>query len=163
MAAEKLTAKLSFPGGKEASPGVVNRRRARGRYPCVTPRHRIHHARQRVHEHGSTTSSITYLDGEAGVPATAVTHRRPRRALDFVETSYLPINGKLPNKAERSAFSTALTRHSLIHEDMHHFFSATRRPATDGRAVCDGDLAVGVLPRLPDRSSPVDLHITRAF
>src|SRR5947199_652486 len=69
---------------------------------------------------GSTTSSITYLDGEQGIlryrgyPIEELAEQS-----DFVETSYLLINGKLPNVTERKAFSTALTRHSLIHEDMH--------------------------------------------
>ncbi len=40
----------------------------------------------------------------------------------FVETSYLLIYGKLPNRTELSKFSTLLTRHSLIHEDMKRFF-----------------------------------------
>src|SRR6185295_4168001 len=40
----------------------------------------------------------------------------------FVETSYLLIYGQLPNKQELSRFSTFLTRHSMLHEDMKHFF-----------------------------------------
>src|SRR5580692_5543511 len=78
---------------------------------------------------GSTTSAITYLDGEQGIlryrgyPIEELAEHS-----DFVETSYLLINGKLPNKHERLTFSTALTRHSLIHEDLHHFFSGF--PAT---------------------------------
>src|SRR5438552_2040131 len=49
-----------------------------------------------------------------------------RRATDerstFVETSYLLIYGHLPNKEELQRFSTLLTRHSLLHEDMKRFF-----------------------------------------
>jgi citrate synthase len=69
---------------------------------------------------GSTTSAITYLDGEQGIlryrgyPIEELAEQS-----DFVETSYLLINGKLPTTAERKYFSTMLTRHSLIHEDMH--------------------------------------------
>ena len=73
---------------------------------------------------GSTTSAITYLDGEQGI----LRYRGyPIEELaeysDFVEVSYLLINGQLPTKAQRQKFSTDLTRHSLIHEDMHHFFA----------------------------------------
>src|SRR5678815_5004221 len=67
---------------------------------------------------GSTTSSITYLDGEQGVlryrgySIDDLAHHS-----DFVEVSYLLIHGELPTAAEREAFRTKLTRHSLIHED----------------------------------------------
>ncbi|MCB1192695.1 MAG: citrate synthase [Leptospiraceae bacterium] len=40
----------------------------------------------------------------------------------FVETSYLLIYGKLPNKTELTDFSTRLSKHSLIHEDMVNLF-----------------------------------------
>jgi citrate synthase len=71
----------------------------------------------------STMSAITYLDGERGVlryrgiPIEELAERST-----FVETSYLLIYGKLPNKTELSNFSRLLTRHSMIHEDMKRFF-----------------------------------------
>jgi citrate synthase len=71
----------------------------------------------------STTSVITFLDGEngilryRGIPIEQLGERST-----FVETSYLLIYGKLPNRTELSRFSTLLTRHSLIHEDMKRFF-----------------------------------------
>lgn len=40
----------------------------------------------------------------------------------FVETSYLLIYGNLPTKEELSAFSRALSKHSMIHEDMLNLF-----------------------------------------
>src|SRR5262245_64106770 len=73
---------------------------------------------------GATTSAITYLDGEQGVlryrgyPIEELAERST-----FVETSYLLIHGKLPNKEELAAFSKQLTYHSMIHEDMLHFFN----------------------------------------
>jgi citrate synthase len=71
----------------------------------------------------STTSSITFLDGEKGIlryrgiPIEELGERST-----FVETSYLLIYGKLPNKVELTQFSRLLTRHSMIHEDMKRFF-----------------------------------------
>ncbi len=71
----------------------------------------------------STKSAITFLDGEKGVlryrgyPIEQIAERSR-----FVETSYLLIYGELPTQAELDRFSTNLTRHSLIHEDMKHFF-----------------------------------------
>ena len=40
----------------------------------------------------------------------------------FVEMAYLLIYGHLPVREELTRFSTLLTRHSLIHEDMKRFF-----------------------------------------
>jgi citrate synthase len=71
----------------------------------------------------STKSAITFLDGEKGIlryrgyPIEQIAERSR-----FVETSYLLIYGELPTQAELDRFSTNLTRHSLIHEDMKHFF-----------------------------------------
>ena len=71
----------------------------------------------------STKSAITFLDGEKGIlryrgiPIEQLAERSK-----FVETAYLLIYGELPNKADLEKFSTLLTRHSLIHEEMKHFF-----------------------------------------
>jgi citrate synthase len=68
-------------------------------------------------------SQITFLDGEKGVlryrgiPIEQLAERST-----FVETSYLLVYGNLPTKPELEKFSTMLTRHSMIHEDMKHFF-----------------------------------------
>ena len=71
----------------------------------------------------STTSSITFLDGEKGILRyRGIPIEQLGEKSTFVETSYLLIYGKLPNKSELHRFSTLLTRHSLIHEDMKRFF-----------------------------------------
>ena len=41
----------------------------------------------------------------------------------FVEVAYLLIKGQLPSSKELTQFSTYLNEHSLIHEDMTHFFT----------------------------------------
>ncbi|MSP16221.1 MAG: citrate synthase [Myxococcales bacterium] len=69
-------------------------------------------------------SSITFLDGELGIlryrgiPIEELADRS-----SFVETSYLLVYGDLPNHEQLHRFSTLLTRHSLIHEDMKNFFT----------------------------------------
>jgi citrate synthase len=71
----------------------------------------------------STTSSITFLDGEQGILRyRGIPIEQLGEKSSFVETSYLLIYGKLPNKDELHRFSTLLTRHSMIHEDMKRFF-----------------------------------------
>src|SRR5580692_3443383 len=55
---------------------------------------------------GSTTSAITYLDGEQGILRyRGYQIEELAEHSDFVEVSYLLINGKLPNKQERAHFS----------------------------------------------------------
>jgi citrate synthase len=71
----------------------------------------------------STSSAITFLDGEKGILRyRGIPIEELAEHSTFVETSYLLIYGHLPNKAELTRFSTLLTRHSLLHEDMKRFF-----------------------------------------
>jgi citrate synthase len=71
----------------------------------------------------STTSAITFLDGEKGVLRyRGIPIEQLAEHSKFVETAYLLIYGNLPNKPDLDRFSNLLTRHSLIHEDMKHFF-----------------------------------------
>jgi len=112
---------------------------------------------------GSTMSGITYLDGEKGIlryRGYAIEDLAEKS--DFVETSYLLINGKLPTAEERQQFSTNLTRHSLIHEDMHHFF-AGYPPSSHPMAVLSAMVTSlsAYYPDCLDRNSPAELHITR--
>ncbi|MEM9873692.1 MAG: citrate synthase [Myxococcota bacterium] len=72
---------------------------------------------------GSCKSAITYIDGENGILRyRGIPIEQLGENSSFVETSYLLINGRLPNKSELEAYSHKLTMHSLIHEDMKHFF-----------------------------------------
>ena len=74
---------------------------------------------------GSCTSDITFLDGEKGILRyRGIPIEQLAEKSTFVEVSYLLIYGKLPNKKELSAFSSRLTFHSMIHEDMKHFFES---------------------------------------
>jgi len=112
---------------------------------------------------GSTTSAVTYLDGEQGIlryrgyPIEELAEKS-----NFVETSYLLINGELPNSAQRDAFGRQLTRHSLIHEDMHQFF-AGYPPTSHPMAVLSAMVTSlsAYYPDSLDRNSSMDLHITR--
>ncbi|MBT3312642.1 MAG: citrate synthase [Desulfobacterales bacterium] len=77
---------------------------------------------------GSCKSSITYMDGEKGI----LRHRGiPIEKLaahsTFVETSYLVINGQLPNEDELVNIRETLNDNSLVHEDMQIFFQSFPR------------------------------------
>jgi citrate synthase len=72
---------------------------------------------------GSCVSDITFLDGEKSV----LNYRGYSiddlaENCSFVEVAYLLINGKLPNEEELDAFKYQLNIHSMLHEDMVHFF-----------------------------------------
>jgi len=72
---------------------------------------------------GATTSAITYLDGEKGILRyRGIPIEQLAEKSTFVETSYLIMNGHLPNRKQLENFSRQLTMHSMIHEDMKHFF-----------------------------------------
>lgn len=74
---------------------------------------------------GATTSNITFLDGEAGIlryrgyPIEQLAEKST-----FIEVAYLIIYGELPTKTQLEHFSNAITRHTLIHEDMKRFYEA---------------------------------------
>ena len=71
----------------------------------------------------STKSGITYLDGEKGILRyRGIPIEQLAEQSTFVETAYLLIYGDLPTEPQLQRFSNMLTRHSLIHEDMKHFF-----------------------------------------
>ncbi len=72
---------------------------------------------------GSCKSSITFIDGEKGILRyRGIPIDQLAEKSTFVETSYLLIYGHLPNKQQLADFRQMLTRHSLIHEDMLHFY-----------------------------------------
>jgi citrate synthase len=79
---------------------------------------------------GATSSSITFLDGEVGIlryrgyPIEQLAEQST-----FLEVAYLLIYGELPKQQEFSTWNEAITRHTLIHEDMKEFFEAFPRKA----------------------------------
>ena len=74
---------------------------------------------------GATESGITFLDGEKGIlryrgyPIEQLAENST-----FLEVAYLLINGELPSKTQYDEFTTKITRHTLIHEDMKQFYEA---------------------------------------
>jgi len=79
---------------------------------------------------GSTTSGITFLNGEEGVlryrgyPIEDLARR-----CDFIEVAYLLIYGELPTSTELDRFRKSLSHHSMIHEDMRSFYNGFPRDA----------------------------------
>ena len=163
--AEKQEAKLTLPDGKEVKLPVVvgtenehavdiSKLRAESGYITLDTG---------FMNTGSTKSAITYLDGEQGIlryrgyPIEELAEKS-----NFVEVSYLLINGKLPTERERKDFGTNLTRHSLIHEDMHHFFAGFPQ-ASHPMAVISAMVTSlsAYYPDSLDQKTDVTIHITR--
>ncbi|RCS46140.1 citrate synthase [Bremerella cremea] len=79
---------------------------------------------------GSTTSAITYLDGEVGI----LRYRGyPIEDLaancDFVEVMFLLIYGELPTEEQITNFRNSIRRHTMLHEDMRSFYDGFPRDA----------------------------------
>ena len=75
-------------------------------------------------------SAITFIDGDAGI----LLHRGyPIEQLaarsHFLEVCYLLLDGELPSPAALEEFEATVTRHTMIHEQMHNFFRGFRRDA----------------------------------
>src|ERR1700722_8305522 len=71
----------------------------------------------------STKSAITFIDGDKGILRyRGIPIEQLAEKSTFVETAYLLIYGQLPTEPQLRDWSNKLTRHSLLHEDMKHFF-----------------------------------------
>jgi citrate synthase len=78
----------------------------------------------------SCESSITFIDGDKGqllyrgYPIEQLAEKS-----DFMECCYLLLFGDLPSKAEKDKFVHDITHHTMLHEQLHRFFSGFRRDA----------------------------------
>jgi citrate synthase len=78
----------------------------------------------------STESSITYIDGDAGV----LLHRGyPIEQLadhsDYLETCYLLLNGELPDEKQKSAFIAEITHHTMVDAQIVQLLNGFQRNA----------------------------------
>ncbi|HUW15443.1 MAG TPA: citrate synthase [Actinomycetes bacterium] len=79
---------------------------------------------------GSCTSSITYIDGDAGILRyRGYPIEQLAAGSTFLEVSYLLIYGELPTAAELAAFTEQIRKHTLLHEDLRWFFDGFPRDA----------------------------------
>ena len=78
----------------------------------------------------SCTSSITFIDGGNGI----LRHRGYEikdlaNNKDFLEVSYLLLNGNLPKKEEYKDFKDKIAYHALVNEQIRNIFGAFRHSA----------------------------------
>lgn len=86
---------------------------------------------------GSCKSGLTYIDGDKGV----LLHRGyPIELLanqsDFLEVAYLLLEGELPNAEQKAEFDNAITRHTMVHEQLSIFYRGFRRDAHPMAIMC---------------------------
>ncbi len=78
----------------------------------------------------STDSTITFIDGDKG----ELLHRgypidQLAAKSHYLEVCFLLLYGYLPKADELEKFENTITRHTMIHEQMHNFFRGFRRDA----------------------------------
>jgi citrate synthase len=88
-----------------------------------------------THDPGFTSTSacestITYIDGDAGI----LLHRgypidQLAEKSHYLEVCYLLLYGELPTATQLEDFEDRVTRHTMVHEQMHNFFRGFRRDA----------------------------------
>ena len=86
---------------------------------------------------GSCKSGLTYIDGNKGV----LLHRGyPIESLakqsNFLEVAYLLLEGELPNAEQKAEFDNAITRHTMVHEQLSIFYRGFRRDAHPMAIMC---------------------------
>jgi citrate synthase len=100
------------------------------------------------------SSKITYIDGDAGVllyrgyPIEQLAEKS-----NFMETSYLLLNGELPNKEQYEKFNYTVTRHTMLHEQLSMFYRGFRRDAHPMAIMCG---VVGALSAFYHDSTDID-------
>jgi citrate synthase len=86
---------------------------------------------------GSCESKITFIDGDKGI----LLHRgypidQLAEKSDFLEVAYLLQFGELPNKAQKEDWVKHITYHTMVHEQLIHFYSGFRRDAHPMAIMC---------------------------
>ncbi|MFD2649557.1 citrate synthase [Devosia albogilva] len=75
-------------------------------------------------------SAITYIDGDKGellyrgYPIEQLAEKS-----NYLEVCYLLLYGELPTKTQFAEFEKLVTRHTMVHEQMHYFYRGFRRDA----------------------------------
>ena len=103
----------------------------------------------------STTSAITYIDGEAGIlryrgyPIEQLAEKKT-----FLDVSHLLVYGELPSEKEFGKFDDTIRKHTLLHENLKDFFRAFP-PSAHPMAIISA--AVSALSTFyPDSLDPKD-------
>ncbi|MGH7295215.1 MAG: citrate/2-methylcitrate synthase, partial [Polyangiaceae bacterium] len=106
----------------------------------------------------STKSAVTFIDGDKGILRyRGIPIEQLAEKSTFVETAYLLIYGNLPDDAQLKEWSNKLTRHSLLHEDMKHFFEGF--PATAHPMAILSAMVTALSSYYPDALDVDNVHV----
>ena len=110
----------------------------------------------------ATRSSITYLDGDAGIlryrgyPIEELAERST-----FLETAYLLIYGELPTPEQLETWTTSIKRHTLLHEEFRRFFDGFPMDAHPMGILASAVAALSTFYQASDDpQDPDDVEIT---
>ena len=78
----------------------------------------------------SCSSDITFIDGEQGLLYyRGYPIEQLAQHCDFLEVSYLLINGELPNAEQKQTFTNTVHKHTMLHDQLTNVFRGFRRDA----------------------------------
>jgi len=104
-----------------------------------------------------TRSAITFLDGDAGIlryrgyPIDQLAERST-----FLETAYLLIYGELPTADQLAEWTSTVTRHTLLHEELKRFFDGFPKDAHPMGILASAVSALSTFYQ--DSQDPLDPH-----
>jgi len=86
---------------------------------------------------GSCESKITFIDGDKGI----LMHRGYSIEdlavnSDFMEVCYLLLYGELPSGEQKETFEYKVTNHTMLHEQLNHFYQGFRRDSHPMAIMC---------------------------
>ena len=99
-------------------------------------------------------SKITFIDGDKGVllhggyPIEELAEKS-----DYMEVCYLLLNGELPTPEQKETFVNTVKKHTMIHEQLSHFYNGFRRDAHPMAIMCG---VVGALSAFYHDSLDID-------
>jgi citrate synthase len=82
-------------------------------------------------------SGITFIDGGKGVllhggyPIDELAEKS-----DYMEVCYLLLNGELPTAEQKEKFVSTIKNHTMVHEQLSHFYNGFRRDAHPMAIMC---------------------------
>ncbi len=105
----------------------------------------------------SCSSGITFVNGDKGILRyRGISIEQLAEHSNFLETAHLLIYGSLPTQSEYQCFTNAITRHTLLHEDVKRFYDGFPK---DAHPMAILSAVVGALSTFyQDSHNPTDLQ-----
>jgi citrate synthase len=85
----------------------------------------------------SCKSRLTFIDGDEGVLMhRGYTIEELTNKSTFLEVAHLLLEGDLPSQDQMDKFEYSITHHTMVHEQLHKFFTGFRRDAHPMAIMC---------------------------